>query len=96
VLSLKEDKLSTQVVQLEVKRSFDSNKYVKPKQSANALFNLMDELKYLKLILYSIGEEWHWIDFICNYFERVNLFLKLYLRIFLNFHFGVFCHFYYG
>lgn len=45
---MKEDK--KQLIQLVDKQPFN-NMYIKPKQSANALFNFMRKLEYLKIIL---------------------------------------------
>lgn len=47
---MKDDFQQTQYLQLTQDQSFSSS-YVKPKQSANALFNFMRKLDYLKLIL---------------------------------------------
>ena len=49
--SLEKEKQHTQLVQLDGKQSLNNNNYIKPKQSANALFNFMPKLEYLKMIL---------------------------------------------
>lgn len=47
---MKEDYQQTQIIQFDKDQFLNSN-YIKPKQSANALFNFMRKLDYLKMIL---------------------------------------------